>query len=184
MSPKRLALLFLLPILTACSPEVMQVVGAVLTDAPASASTLPSPAPTPAATPTPSAGPVSAEVQQVLDLVNVERGKVGVKALVLSDALNRVAAFRSNDMVKRNYFAHQDPDGHSPFYWLETNGINYMAAGENIAMGQDTPTEVMDAWMHSDGHRANILKSSFGRLGVGLAKNAKGQLYWTQLFTN
>lgn len=187
MWPARLAFVCLLPVLTACSPDVMQVVGTVLTNAqqPASTtSTWPSPGPSVTPTPMASATPAWAEVQQVLDLVNAERAKAGLHALALSGALNKVAAFRSQDMATRNYFDHTDPDGHDPFYWLTTNGIRYMAAGENIAKGQDTPAEVMDSWMHSPGHRANILNADFGQLGVGLATDGGGAIVWTQLFTD
>ena len=61
-------------------------------------------------------------------------------------------------------------------------GISYNTAGENIAMGQTSPSQVMTAWMNSEGHRANILNSSFTKIGVGVAQNANGQYYWTQQF--
>jgi uncharacterized protein YkwD len=61
-------------------------------------------------------------------------------------------------------------------------GITYKTAGENIAMGQKTPQEVMTAWMNSEGHRKNILNSSFTEIGIGIAKDKNGRLYWTQMF--
>jgi uncharacterized protein YkwD len=66
---------------------------------------------------------------------------------------------------------------------LKEYGISYQSAGENIAYGQKTPEAVMNAWMNSSGHRANILKNGFGKVGIGVYK-VNGVLYWTQLFTN
>ena len=65
---------------------------------------------------------------------------------------------------------------------MQQFGISYRSAGENIAMGQRTPQEVMNSWMNSSGHRANILNPSFTTLGVGIAKDANGTIYWTQMF--
>lgn len=148
----------------------------------------PTPAPTatpaPTTTPAPSTGTVDPMVQQVFNLVNQERAKVGAMPLVLSDAINKCAQFRSQDMATRNYFSHTDPDGHDPFYWLKQYGISYTTAGENIAMGQTSAESVMSSWMNSSGHKANILKTSYGKIGIGVAKNSAGRLYWTQLFTN
>ncbi|MFN3431454.1 MAG: CAP domain-containing protein [Candidatus Sericytochromatia bacterium] len=142
------------------------------------------PTPAPTATPAPTTGTVDPMVQQVFTLVNQERAKVGAKPLVLSDAINKCAQFRSQDMATRNYFSHTDPDGNSPFYWLKQYGISYTTAGENIAMGQTSAASVMSGWMNSSGHKANILKTSYGKIGIGVAKNSAGRLYWTQLFTN
>ncbi len=85
-------------------------------------------------------------------------------------------------MVNKNYFSHTSPTYGSPFDMMKQFGISYKTAGENIAMGQKTPSEVVTAWMNSEGHRKNILSSSFTQIGVGVAKNANGQLYWTQMF--
>jgi uncharacterized protein YkwD len=149
--------------------------------------TAPTPVPTAAPTQAPSGTPPDADLAfaaRVVALCNAERAKSGARALVNDAAIARVATFRSADMVARNYFAHTDPDGHDPFWHLRDAGISYRAAGENIAMGYATPEAVVTGWMNSSGHRANILNASFGKLGVGLARNAKGQIYWTQLFTN
>jgi uncharacterized protein YkwD len=85
-------------------------------------------------------------------------------------------------MVDKGYFSHTSPTYGSPFKMMESFGIRFSAAGENIAMGMRTPAEVMNAWMNSPGHRNNILNNSFNEIGVGLAKDSKGRQYWTQMF--
>ena len=80
------------------------------------------------------------------------------------------------------YFAHDSPTYGSAFDMMKQFGISYRTAGENIAMGQTTPNKVMEGWMKSPGHRDNILKPDFKQLGVGIAKNSKGELYCTQMF--
>ncbi|MBM3268528.1 MAG: CAP domain-containing protein [Candidatus Sericytochromatia bacterium] len=125
-----------------------------------------------------------AEVQLVVDHTNRERARHGLRPLVASPALSTVAAARSADMVRRGYFDHTDPDGRSPFWHVSRAGINYSRAAENIAYGQRDAAAVVDAWMRSPGHRANILNPSLGTIGVGLARDGRGTPYWTQLFTN
>jgi uncharacterized YkwD family protein/spore coat assembly protein SafA len=117
--------------------------------------------------------------QQVLDLVNQERSKVGLKPLQMDWELQRVARVKSQDMSNKNYFSHQSPTYGSPFDMMKQFGISYRTAGENIAMGQRTPQEVMNSWMNSSGHRANILKADFTHIGVGFESNG---YYWTQQF--
>lgn len=124
----------------------------------------------------------SANQQQVLDLVNKERSKVGARPLVLNKELSNVATTKSQDMINKNYFDHNSPTYGSPFDMMKKFGISYRTAGENIAMGQKSPTEVMNSWMNSDGHRKNILNPDYTELGVGIAKASNGQLYWTQMF--
>lgn len=120
--------------------------------------------------------------QEVLNLVNIERSKAGLKPLKLNTDLNKVATLKSQDMVDKNYFSHTSPTYGSPFDMMSKFGVSYRSAGENIAMGQKTPSEVMNGWMNSAGHRANILNGSFTDLGVGIAKDSNGRLYWTQMF--
>ena len=120
--------------------------------------------------------------QQVLELVNKERSKNGLSPLTLDYSLSNVATKKSQDMINKNYFDHTSPTYGSPFDMMKQFGISYRSAGENIAKGQRTPQEVMNAWMNSAGHRANILNSSFTKLGVGIAKDSNGTLYWTQMF--
>ena len=120
--------------------------------------------------------------QQVLELVNKERSKNGLSPLTLDYSLSNVATKKSQDMINKNYFDHTSPTYGSPFDMMKQFGISYRSAGENIAKGQRTPQEVMNEWMNSAGHRANILNSSFTKLGVGIAKDSNGTLYWTQMF--
>ncbi|HHV30548.1 SafA/ExsA family spore coat assembly protein [Acetivibrio mesophilus] len=130
----------------------------------------------------PSIDDVKAQENEVIRLVNVERAKKGLPALKANWQLSRVARYKSQDMVDKGYFSHTSPTYGSPFRMMESFGIKYTAAGENIAMGQRTASEVMNAWMNSPGHRNNILSPSFSEIGVGLAKGPNGRLYWTQMF--
>ena len=122
---------------------------------------------------------VSSFESEVVRLVNLERAKKGLKPLVEDWQLSRVARYKSQDMKDRKYFSHTSPTYGSPFEMMKKFGITYRTAGENIAMGQRTPRAVVDAWMNSSGHRANILNSSFTKIGVGYVANGH---YWTQMF--
>jgi len=119
---------------------------------------------------------------QVIDLVNVERAKAGLNPLTENTNLSYVATLKSEDMAKLNYFDHTSPTYGSPFDMMKQFGVSYRAAGENIAMGQTSPEQVMNGWMNSEGHRKNILSPNFTQIGVGIARNAEGRLYWTQQF--
>lgn len=121
--------------------------------------------------------------KEVARLVNIERQKYGLKDLTLDAPLSAAARLKSQDMVDKNYFSHQSPTYGSPFDMLRKLNISYQTAGENIAMGQRTATEVVNAWMNSSGHRANILSQNYGKIGVGYATK-NGTPYWTQIFTN
>ncbi|TBL76549.1 SCP-like extracellular [Paenibacillus thalictri] len=116
--------------------------------------------------------------QQVLDLVNQERSKTGASPLSMSSELNKVAMAKAMDMYNNNYFDHQSPTYGSPFDMMQSYGISYNAAGENIAKGQTTPAEVMNQWMNSEGHRANILNSSYTQIGIAYYNSE-----WVQEFT-
>lgn len=116
---------------------------------------------------------------EVVELTNVERQKHGLAPLQIDEALSKVASVKSEDMAKQNYFSHNSPTYGSPFDMMKQFGISYRTAGENIAMGQRSPQEVVNAWMNSEGHRANILNSNFTHIGVGHASNGN---YWTQQF--
>lgn len=117
--------------------------------------------------------------QRVLDLVNIERRKAGVKPLVLSDELMRAAAVRSQEITQ--VFSHTRPDGTKFSSLVSRHGRRI---GENIAGGYQTPEDVVDGWMHSDGHRKNILHPDFTELGVGYAyeENSQYKHYWVQIF--
>ncbi|WP_421378950.1 CAP domain-containing protein [Bacillus salacetis] len=124
-------------------------------------------------------GTLSQYERQVVELTNQERAKNGLPALKIDTELSKVAREKSNDMQAKNYFSHTSPTYGSPFDMMKQFGIDYRAAGENIAMGQPTPEDVVKAWMNSEGHRKNILSSNFTHIGVG--HNANGN-YWTQMF--
>lgn len=105
--------------------------------------------------------------QQVASIVNQERAKQGLSSLSYNIALAKMAEDKAKDMYNNNYFSHTSPTYGSPFQMMDTYGISYMSAGENIAKGQKTPEEVMNAWMNSSGHRANILNTKYNQIGVG-----------------
>ncbi len=116
---------------------------------------------------------------EVIRLVNEIRVQNGLKALTANWELSRVARYKSEDMVKNKYFSHTSPTYGTPFQMMRSFGLSYRTAGENIAYGQRTPAAVVDAWMNSSGHRANILNASYTQIGVGYC--AAGN-YWTQMF--
>lgn len=116
---------------------------------------------------------------EVIRLVNVERAKYGLDALQANWELSRVARYKSQDMADNRYFSHTSPTYGTPFQMMKAFGLSYRTAGENIAYGQRTPQAVVNAWMNSSGHRANILNASYTKIGVGFV--AEGY-YWTQMF--
>lgn len=119
---------------------------------------------------------------EVINLVNRERQSRGLSPLSYNWELSRVARYKSQDMIDKNYFSHTSPTYGSPFKMMTDFGINYSYAGENIAMGQRSATEVMDGWMNSPGHRKNILSPNYTQIGVGYAVDKNGTPYWTQMF--
>ena len=125
---------------------------------------------------------IKAKEAEVVRLVNIERTKRGLQPVTNNWQLARVARYKSQDMINKNYFSHNSPTYGSPFNMMESFGISFSAAGENIASGQKTPAEVVAAWMNSPGHRANILSPTYNQLGVGLAISKSGKYYWTQMF--
>ena len=128
-------------------------------------------------------GASESQARQVLDLVNAERSRHGLRALTLDNQLNEVAAVKAKDMADNNYFSHDSPTYGSPFDMMHRFGIDYQAAGENIAAGQRSAKEVMESWMNSSGHRANILSQSYTNLGVGYYQGGSYGTYWVQEFT-
>ena len=127
-------------------------------------------------------GEFAAFQKEVVRLVNVERQKQGLGKLSLNAKLSNVATLKSQDMINKNYFDHTSPTYGSPFDMMKQFNISYKTAGENIAKGQKTPAEVVKAWMNSQGHRENILNKNYTEIGIGVAKDANGTLYWTQMF--
>jgi uncharacterized YkwD family protein len=122
---------------------------------------------------------ISETEQKVIELTNAERRKNGLSDLKADSALSNVAREKSKDMKAKNYFSHTSPTYGSPFDMMRDFGISYNTAGENIAMGQRSPEEVVQAWMNSEGHRKNILNGNFTHIGVGYVKDGN---YWTQMF--
>jgi uncharacterized protein YkwD len=119
-------------------------------------------------------------------LVNQARSAEGVSALVHDEALRTVAYEFSEDMYRREFFSHTDPDGHDVTDRLDDAGISYTAAGENIAWNSGASNPVQSAHnslMASPGHRANIVSTAFTRIGCGIASDGE-KYYFTQVFTN
>lgn len=119
--------------------------------------------------------------EQVVKLVNAERAKAGLNALTLDKEIASAALVRAKEI--ETSFSHTRPDGRSFSSVLTDHGIRFSGSGENIAWGQISPEKVMEAWMNSEGHRANILNPKFTKIGVGHYQNANGRNYWAQLFT-
>ena len=155
---------------------------------------VPTPTPMPTAKPTPTPAPVPTEkpadtggqsgicgayAQEVLRLVNAERAANGLAALRLNSSLCNVAQVKAQDMKDKRYFSHTSPTYGSPFDMMRRFGVTYVAAGENIAMGYRTPAAVMQGWMNSSGHRANILSGKFTQMGIGYVESGN---YWCQMF--
>ncbi|AXF57321.1 CAP domain-containing protein [Salicibibacter kimchii] len=120
--------------------------------------------------------------QEVIRLTNEEREAQGLEPLEGDSEVSDVARVKSEDMRDSNYFSHDSPNYGSPFDMMDQFGIDYMGAGENIAAGQQTPEQVVEGWMNSDGHRANILNEDFTHIGVGHAEGGSHGHYWTQMF--
>ena len=118
--------------------------------------------------------------EQVVELVNAERAKVNLPALTMTTKLNEAALVRAKETVQS--FSHTRPNGSSFSTVLKENGISFQGAGENIAWGQRTSEQVVNAWMNSEGHRANILNQGYTSIGVGYYLNGATP-YWAQLFT-
>ncbi|MCL2522207.1 MAG: SafA/ExsA family spore coat assembly protein [Erysipelotrichales bacterium] len=119
---------------------------------------------------------------EVVNLVNSERAKAGLRPLTNNWEISRVARIKSQDFINRNYFSHNSPTYGTPFQMLKSFGIPFSAAAENIASGQRTPAAVMSSWLNSPGHRANIMNPNFNQIGVGVARDNRGNLFWTQMF--
>lgn len=140
----------------------------------------PEPAPTPD-NPPPAAAQSDADFRsRVVALCNEQRAANGLGPLTEDATLDSLAQVRSDETVVS--FSHTRPNGTDCFTVLDSYPWN--ACGENIAAGQITPEEVVDAWMNSEGHRANILSPSFGKIGVGISHGGSYGIYWAQLFTN
>nr|WSX48323.1 sigma-70 family RNA polymerase sigma factor [Streptomyces sp. NBC_00974] len=156
----------------------------------ASPSPTPTPTPTPSAKPTPKSTPPKppapapaggGQAAQVIALVNSERAAAGCGPLKEDAQLRTAAQGHSDDMASRDFFSHTNPDGADPGKRTTAAGYRWSTYGENIARGQQTPEQVMDSWMKSQGHRENILNCSFKDIGVGIHQGPGGP-WWTQNF--
>lgn len=123
---------------------------------------------------------ITQEQSAVLELVNKERAKFGLTALLINPQLNELAQIRSNDMYENKYFSHNSPVYGTPFDLIRSYNIKYMTAGENIAKGQKTPEKVVKSWMNSEGHRKNILNPKFEEMGI--SRDSYDENIWTQIF--
>ncbi|MER6026168.1 sigma-70 family RNA polymerase sigma factor [Streptomyces sp. NPDC001851] len=138
------------------------------------------PAPAPART-TPGPAQPTDTVDQVVALVNKERAAAGCGPVAEDPQLQKAAQGQSDDMAARHFFDHTNPDGADPGQRITAAGYRWSTYGENIAQGQQTAAAVMESWMNSPGHRANILNCSFKDIGVGVHKGTGGP-WWTQDF--
>ena len=130
------------------------------------------------------ASKVSSFESEVIDLVNKERSKRGLRRLEKDNNLVKAARDKSSDMFINKYFSHISPKFGKTSNLLDKRGISYGYMGENIAKGHRSPKQVVDAWMKSPGHRANILNPNYRKIGVGLYEDKSGTKYWTQVFTD
>lgn len=119
--------------------------------------------------------------RQIVKLVNEERAKAGLPALQLDADITAAANVRAKEITQK--FSHTRPNGSSFSSVLKEQGVSFRGSGENIAWGQKSPEQVMNGWMNSDGHRANILNKNFKNIGVGHYQDENGVNYWVQLFT-
>lgn len=117
--------------------------------------------------------------QKVAELINDIRRSNGLGTLSINTQLSRVARVKAQEMHDKRYFDHNSPTYGTPFEMMRSFGVRYRTAGENIAMGYRTPQAVVDGWMNSDGHRANILNPNFTEIGMGYVADGA---YWSQMF--
>lgn len=106
----------------------------------------------------------------ILSLTNSERSTNAAQPLVENPTLSEAARLKAEDMANRGYFSHYTPEGLAPWYWLDKVGYKYLHAGENLAVNFSDSKDVVDAWMHSPTHRANIVKQIYSEIGIGMAE--------------
>lgn len=120
-------------------------------------------------------------IRDVVRLTNDERVKAGLPALTYNSVLEKGAMIRAQEIIES--FSHTRPDG-SKFYTVFDGSYAFSAMGENLAAGFNTAASVVDGWMNSEGHRANILKEVYTQIGIGIKKDKEGRIYWVQIFAN
>ncbi|NOU96512.1 hypothetical protein GC093_25315 [Paenibacillus sp. LMG 31456] len=177
-----------LPITGAVDDQTLQSILWAYGNAKIPRKSAPAPTPAPEAEPKPGPAPapepsneLSAEEQQMIDLVNQARQQAGLAPLTINSDLSQTARLKSKDMVDNNYFSHESPTYGSPFDMMKQFGISYSSAGENIACNQ-TVTAAHQALMNSPGHKANILSSDFTEIGIGIVDGGSCGKMLTQQF--
>lgn len=121
----------------------------------------------------------------LVELANDSREQSGLPALVSSPILEQIAQSKANDMAEKSYFAHNTPDGKTPWYWFESAGYKYLYAGENLAVDFDESFNVNDAWLNSPTHRANMMYPNFTEIGIAVAAgtyNGRDTTFVVQVF--
>lgn len=124
---------------------------------------------------------LSADEQEVFNLINQQRTNNGLSALKIDNEVQRIARVKAQDMVDNNYFSHTSPTYGSPFDMLNSFRVTYKTAGENIS-GNSSNSGAVNAWMNSQGHRENILNGSFNYTGIGVIKGSKYGKIYVQMF--
>lgn len=124
---------------------------------------------------------LSSDEQEVFNLINQQRTQNGLSALKIDDEVQNVARIKAGDMVNNNYFSHTSPTYGSPFDMLKSFGVSYKSAGENIA-GNSSNSGAVNAWMNSQGHKANILSNSYNYTGIGVVSSPKYGKMYVQMF--
>lgn len=130
---------------------------------------------------TQNANGLTADEQETLDLINAERAAAGLPALKVDSEVQNVARVKAQDMVNNNYFSHNSPTYGSPFDMMKSYGIKYKAAGENIA-GNSSNSGAVNAWMNSEGHKANILSNNYNYTGLAVVSSPKYGKIYVQMF--
>jgi len=121
--------------------------------------------------------------QKILELMNAKRIEAGLQPLTIDNTLVQVATYKSNNMIQNNFFDHTNPDGTKWTNWLQTIGYKYTSTGENIAYNTSDPVELFNQWWNSPGHRANMMNSSYNKVGIGVIYG-NNKYMGTQTFSN
>ena len=124
---------------------------------------------------------LTADEQETFDLINAQRTAAGLQPLQIDPEVQNVARAKAQDMVNNNYFSHTSPTYGSPFDMLKSYGVKYKAAGENIA-GNSSNQGAVNAWMNSEGHKANILSNNYNYTGLGVVSSPKYGKIYVQMF--
>lgn len=137
---------------------------------------------------------LAAVEDQILKLVNSEREKVGLSSLAMDDKLRQASRYKANEMLQYNYFEHYSPYTKNPWDTARGFGVTYTAFGENIwtmsssdaanLRSHVTAEVIVNSWMNSPGHKANILNKNFRKMGIGVVIGSNGKCYASQMFSD